>query len=139
VARRFADHINNIFGPGKRDGYCGHPEIETALVELFRVTAEAKYLALAQALVDRRGQRKMDGYRQWGAAYNQDHLPVREAGEVVGHAVRQLYLNAGVTDLYLESGEAALLEAERRHHLELELKAAGYEPASLDQPAPAAV
>lgn len=114
VARRFADHIHELFGPGKRNGYCGHPEIETALVELYRVTEYQKYLNLAQILVDRRGQNKMTGYDQWGSAYHQDHLPVRQAGEVVGHAVRQLYLNAGVTDLYLESGEAALLDAQQR-------------------------
>jgi len=114
VATRFADHIDALFGPGKRDGYCGHPEIETALVELCRVTGDEKYLRLAQVMVDRRGQGKMSGYRQWGPAYHQDHLPVRAAGEVVGHAVRQLYLNAGVTDLFLEGGDAALLDAQLR-------------------------
>jgi DUF1680 family protein len=114
VACRFADHINSVFGPGKRDGYCGHPEIETALVELHRVTQDQKYLDLAQVLIDRRGQNKMNGYGHWGAAYHQDHLPVRQANEVVGHAVRQLYLNSGVTDLYLETGETALIDAQRR-------------------------
>ncbi len=112
VAQRFADHILGIFGPGKRDGYPGHPELETALVELYRTTKEEKYLDLAQVLIDRRGQNKMDGYHQWGAKYQQDHLPVRQANEVVGHAVRQLYLNAGVTDVYLERGEGALLDAQ---------------------------
>jgi uncharacterized protein len=114
VACKFADHINSVFGPGKRDGYCGHPEIETALIELYRVTDNKSYLELAEVLIDRRGQNRMDGYGHWGAAYHQDHLPVRQADEVVGHAVRQLYLNAGVTDLYMETGEAALLEAQRR-------------------------
>lgn len=114
VATRFADHIDSIFGPGKREGYCGHPEIETALVELYRETGQKRYLDLAQAMVDRRGRRQMDGYGRWGAAYHQDHLPVRAAYEVVGHAVRQLYLNAGVTDLFIESGETALLDAQQR-------------------------
>ncbi len=114
VATRFADHIEEVFGLGKREGYCGHPEVETALVELYRVTGKEAYLQLAQVMVDRRGQNKMAGYGQWGPAYHQDHLPVRAATEVVGHAVRQLYLNAGVADLYLEGGDAALLEAQLR-------------------------
>ena len=114
VAARFADHIDQVFGPGRREGYCGHPEIETALVELYRATGEGRYLALAQAMVDRRGQRRLQGYGRLGPEYRQDHLPVRQVEEVVGHAVRQLYLNAGVTDLYLETGEAALLEAQQR-------------------------
>ena len=114
VATRFADHIDRVFGPGQREGYCGHPEIETALVELYRATGQARYLDLAKALIDRRGRRLMKGYHQWGPEYHQDHLPVREAGEVVGHAVRQLYLNAGVTDLFIETGEKALLDAQQR-------------------------
>ena len=118
VARRFADHILDVFGPGKRDGYPGHPEIEMALVELYRVTGEKRYLDLAQALIDRRGQRKMEATGS-GAHYHQDHLPVREAGEVVGHAVRQLYLNAGVTDLYLETGDKALLDAQLAQWLDM--------------------
>jgi DUF1680 family protein len=43
--------------------------------------------------------------------YWQDHKPVREADELVGHAVRQLYLLSGVADVYMETGEAALLDA----------------------------
>lgn len=46
-----------------------------------------------------------------GAKCFQDHLPVRESHAAVGHAVRQLYLNAGVTDTRLETGEQALLDA----------------------------
>ncbi|NNM86899.1 MAG: glycoside hydrolase family 127 protein, partial [Phycisphaerae bacterium] len=49
-----------------------------------------------------------------GPAYFQDHTPVRQATGVVGHAVRQLYLCAGVTDLFLETGESALLDCQQR-------------------------
>src|SRR4051812_40394008 len=52
IARRFADHIDATFGPGKRTATPGHPEIETALVELYRETGERRYLALAGFLVD---------------------------------------------------------------------------------------
>ncbi|MEJ5310825.1 MAG: beta-L-arabinofuranosidase domain-containing protein [Anaerolineae bacterium] len=111
VACRFADCIDGIFGPGKRDGAPGHPEIELALVELYRESGEQRYLNLAIFFIDARGKGRMRGYGRWGAAYHQDHVPVREALEVVGHAVRQLYLTAGVADAYLETGEQALMDA----------------------------
>ncbi len=115
VARRLADHIDSVFGPGKREGAPGHPEIELALVELYRETGERRYLALAQFFVDQRGRGMMRGDQHYyGPEYHQDRVPVRQAEVVEGHAVRQLYLTAGVTDLYLETGEAALLEAMQR-------------------------
>jgi DUF1680 family protein len=113
VARRFADYIDAVFGPGKRQGAPGHPEIELALVELYRETGERRYLDLAGFFVDQRGGGTMRGYRL-GPAYQQDHVPVREAAEVTGHAVRQLYLTAGVTDIYMETGEQALFDAMAR-------------------------
>jgi DUF1680 family protein len=110
VARRFADHIDSEFGHGKRQGAPGHPEIELALVELYRDTGERRYLDLAAFFVDQRGSGTMRGYGG-GSGYHQDRVPVREATEVEGHAVRQLYLTAGVTDIYVETGEQALLDA----------------------------
>ena len=111
VALRFVDHIYDLFGPAGRDGTCGHPEIETALVELFRVTGDQRHLDLAQLFIDRRGRNTMRGHAGYGPVYQQDHVPVRQATEVAGHAVRQLYLTTGVTDLYMERGEQALLDA----------------------------
>jgi uncharacterized protein len=110
VARRLADHVDGVFGPGRNEGTPGHPEIETALVELARLTGERRYLELAGFLVDTRGHETLQPAR-FGSAYFQDHVPVREATEVAGHCVRQLYLNAGMTDLHLETGEPALLDA----------------------------
>ena len=114
IARRFADHLDAIFGPGRRPGACGHPEIELALVELYRETGERRYLDLAGFFIDQRGHKTMRGYGSFGPEYHQDRTPVREASVVEGHAVRQMYLNAGVTDVYLETGEAALIGAMRR-------------------------
>ncbi|MCB8979926.1 MAG: glycoside hydrolase family 127 protein [Ardenticatenaceae bacterium] len=111
VTLRLVDHIYGLFGPGKREETCGHPEIEMALVELYRLTHNARHLELAQLFIDRRGTNKMRGHAGYGAVYQQDHLPVREAEEVVGHAVRQLYLTTGATDLYMETAENALLQA----------------------------
>ncbi|RKN03152.1 glycoside hydrolase family 127 protein [Streptomyces radicis] len=115
IARKFADHIDAVFGTGEGrvDGVCGHPEIETALVELFRVTGERRYLELARYFVDRRGHGLVPEGR-FGSRYWQDHVPVREADAVAGHAVRQLYLLAGVVDVYAETGDASLLAAAER-------------------------
>jgi len=110
VARRFADLLVDRFGPGGADAICGHPEIETALVELYRLTAERSYLHLAAKMIDLRGRGLLRA-GNLGDHYFQDHRPVREATSATGHAVRQLYLNAGATDVYLENGDASLLAA----------------------------
>ena len=110
VACRFADHIDVTFGPegsGRPiDSFDAHPEVETALAELYRETGEGRYLDLAGYFVDRHGH---------GAhhheVYCQDRVPVREADNVEGHAVRQLYLLAAAADLATETGEPALVEA----------------------------
>lgn len=109
VSKRFADHIDETFGPGKLESVPGHPEIEMALVELYRSTGEKRYLDLARFFIDYRGRGLIGG-----SPYHQDHCPVREAREMAGHAVRQLYLTSGMTDLYLETGESALLETLNR-------------------------
>ena len=114
VARRYADHIGSVFGPDRRRAAPGHPEIELALVELYRATGEKAYLDLAQFFIDERGHGVSGEPVMIGPEYQQDHVGVREASMVVGHAVRQLYLTTGVTDLYLETGEPALLDAMMR-------------------------
>ncbi|MEV6006969.1 beta-L-arabinofuranosidase domain-containing protein [Streptomyces sp. NPDC051976] len=107
VAVLFADNIDSVFGPDKPiDGFDAHPEVETALVELFRETGERRYLRLALHFVDRHG------HGVFGReTYCQDRVPLREAENVEGHAVRQLYLLAAAADLAAETGEAALREA----------------------------
>jgi len=114
IACRFADHICSVFGTDKRHGACGHPVVEMALVELFRVTGESRYLELAKFFIDQRGQNEMKGHRSYGPEYHQDHVQVRQVVEAAGHAVRQLYLASGVTDLFLETGEQALFDAMQR-------------------------
>jgi uncharacterized protein len=115
IATRFADHIDATFGPeeqGKRIGTDGHPEVEMGLVELARETGERRYLDLARFLVDVRGHGVLgDAYDRFGREYHQDHRPFRELDEIVGHAVRAVYLNAGVADIYAETGDPALGQA----------------------------
>lgn len=113
VARRFADLIVTRFGPAGTDGVCGHPQIETALVELYRTTGHQPYLALARRFIDLRGHALL-GPGEFGSAYFQDHEPVRQATEFTGHAVRQLYLLCGVVDVAVETGDDELLAAAQR-------------------------
>ncbi len=118
VAVRFADHICDLFGPeeeGKRPAVDGHEEIEMALVELFRVTGDRRYLQQARFFVDARGHGLLgEPYGRFDPSYSQDHKPLREQDEVVGHAVRALYLYSGAADVYAETGESELLDALRK-------------------------
>lgn len=126
VIRRYTDYIATIFGagPNQRRGYCGHPEIELALVKLFRLTKERRYLDLAKCFVDERGRqphyfdqeaiaRGEDPAAQYYGTYeySQSHLPVREQREVVGHAVRAMYLFSAMADLAGEFDDARLMAA----------------------------
>jgi len=122
---RYADHIDERFGPnpGQRRGYGGHPEIELALVRLYHATGEERYLALSKYLVEERGQpdphyydleaveRGEDPKNFWAKNYEycQAHAPLREHDKVVGHAVRVMYLMAGVADLAHEYDDPTLL------------------------------
>ncbi|HEX2701968.1 MAG TPA: beta-L-arabinofuranosidase domain-containing protein, partial [Solirubrobacteraceae bacterium] len=108
VACRFADLIDESFGSDARIAIDGHPGIEVALVELYRQTGASRYLKLADTLTTRRGAGMFAGDR-FDLSYYQDAEPVRGARSMAGHAVRALYLAAGVTDLYTETGDAELL------------------------------
>ncbi|RVC81291.1 glycoside hydrolase family 127 protein [Mesorhizobium sp. M4A.F.Ca.ET.022.05.2.1] len=123
---RYVDHIADTFGPepGKKKGYCGHEEIELALVKLARATGEQKYMDLAKYFIDQRGQqphyfdeearaRGTDpkAYHFKTYEYNQSHKPVREQDKVVGHAVRAMYLFSGMADVATEYGDDTLRAA----------------------------
>jgi DUF1680 family protein len=110
IAERFVRRIEAEVGPGKREWICGHPEFEMALVELYRTTGEARYLEFARTLVERRGHAIL-GPCRYSARYWQDHEPVRTALEPAGHAVRQIYLECGVVDVAVETGDRELLDA----------------------------
>ncbi len=129
VMLRYVDYIATVFGPaaGQRHGYCGHPELELALIRLAHATGEDRFLALARYFVDERGRlphyfeqealaRGEDPAQFWAGSheYNQSHRPVREQHEVVGHAVRAAYLYSAMADLAAEDGDAELLAACRR-------------------------
>ena len=149
VATKLADLFDREFGPGKKDYISGHEGIELALVKLSRATGEKRYLELAEAMIDRRGQkpsiferqfRELDPNRtvdflgkplrigEWyerfylkdpkkfDTRYAQDHLPVREQKEAVGHAVRAMFLYCGMADLVYEKSDARLWDASKALH-----------------------
>jgi DUF1680 family protein len=113
VAERAAASVERALGPNGREMIDGHPEIEMALVELYRATGERRHLDLAAAFIERRG-RGLLGAGRFGPGYWQDHLPVRDAPSAVGHAVRQLYLDSGAVDVAVETGDQGLLDAVHR-------------------------
>ena len=79
------------FGPGENQKHVpsGHPIIEMALVKLYRVTNDEKYLKLARYFIDETGK-GTDGHKL--SEYSQDHMPIVDQAEAVGHAVRFGYL-----------------------------------------------
>ena len=113
VAIRNADLICKTFGPNEgqihRPG--GHPIIEMALCKLYRVTGERKYLEQAFYFVEETG-RGTDGHRL--SAYSQDHEPILQQEEIVGHAVRAGYLYSGVADVAAFMGDTAYHNALQR-------------------------
>jgi DUF1680 family protein len=129
VACRLADCIDNVFGPGegKIHGYDGHQEIELALVKLYHVTGDQKYLLLSQFFLDERGKDpnfyEMEYRRRnqtkhfpmldmvFDRSYSQAHLPVREQLSAEGHAVRTVYMCSGMADVAAETGDLELLKA----------------------------
>jgi len=108
-AIRFADHIYDTFITKGFRCVDGHPEIEMALVELYRTVRDGRYLDLACFFVDNRGLGLIGG-----STYHIDHKPFRELSEIVGHAVRALYLNCGAADIYMETGDREIWEALQR-------------------------
>ncbi len=122
VADKLLDHVLATFSSAEGDGglvaICGHPLIETALVEHFRATGDERALRLAARQIDMRGRTDVglptssviDG-RPFALSYFLHHAPVRLRRTATGHAVRELYLQAGVVDVAAETRDDELLAA----------------------------
>jgi DUF1680 family protein len=127
AAIRYADYIDSVFGPGKRLEVPGHEEIELALIKLYAVTGEKRYLNLAVFFVDERGDPKRmtvekitppdkdpnaNTPQRWRPpSYMQDHLPVTSQLYATGHAVRAGYLYSAMADIAIETQERKYIPA----------------------------
>ena len=124
---RYVDHIASVFGPeaDKRKGYCGHEEIELALVKLARATGERKYMDLAKYFIDQRGQQPhyfdVEGRAHAGPI---PRITTSRPTNIIsrtsrcasrtrssGHAVRAMYLYSGMADIATEYGDDSLRAA----------------------------
>lgn len=131
AARRYADYVDSLFGmeEGKCKGYPGHEIAEMALVRLYEVTGEQKYLDLSRFFLDVRGSKPYyfereeeeqaqyenrpykPGKEEQLHEYYQAHKPVREQSEAVGHSVRAVYLYSGMADVARLTGDEEMFQA----------------------------
>ncbi|HEX6463331.1 MAG TPA: beta-L-arabinofuranosidase domain-containing protein [Vicinamibacterales bacterium] len=122
VAIKSADLMTRAFGPDKRRDVPGHEEVELALVKLYRVTGQQKYLDLAKFFVDERGETHSVQHPTFeqgnrflmynDLSYRQDQAPVAQQTSAVGHAVRATYLYSAMTDI------ATLIDDRLEHALD---------------------
>ena len=126
IMAKNADCIYEEFMHHNTIAYPGHPEVELALMRLWRATGNDKYMELAKHFVDVRGQKPNyffeieepnRGWNVWNGTaeintdYTQSTLPVREQKDAVGHSVRGVYLYTGMADVAKETNDAELLQA----------------------------
>ncbi|MBN2137623.1 MAG: glycoside hydrolase family 127 protein [Sedimentisphaerales bacterium] len=114
VATKNAELICSVFGPGARTDPPGHQEIEIGLCRLYRATGDEKYLDQAKFFLDQRGRlgnRGPDGRGGLYGSYSQDHKPVTEQTEALGHSVRAAYLYTGMADVAALTGNMDYIKA----------------------------
>lgn len=127
VMLKNVDHIYNVFVKGGHKGIPGHPEVELALLKMYRLTKEEKCLELAKHFINNRGldpsyyknELKNRDWTVWGNNasdndYQQSGKPLRELSVATGHAVRAVYLYTGMADLASETDDKELLDACKR-------------------------
>lgn len=118
IALKNADLVCSVFGPGKKHVAPGHEIVEMGLVKLYRITGKKEYLETAKDFIDERGRytgydpKSNDPFKN--GAYWQDHKPVVQQDEAIGHAVRAAYLYSGVADVAALTGDTAYLNAINR-------------------------
>lgn len=113
IALKNADLMVKTFGDGEGQisTVPGHQIIETGLIKLYMASGAEKYLHLAKYFLDNRGN--PENHKLFGP-YSQDHQPVIEQEEVVGHAVRAVYMYAAMTDIAVLMRDSAYNQAARQ-------------------------
>lgn len=114
VARKSADLAYKLFITEGRKRFCAHAGLELALVKLFRVTGDKRYLDLAKDWLLRRGQGHFPATPREKAEYHQDHKPTLEQDEIVGHAVRAIFFAQGIAEVACATGDEALAATARK-------------------------
>src|SRR5260221_5246318 len=115
IALKNADLVCSVFGHAKKHVAPGHEVIEMGLVKLYRITGKKEYLETAKYFIEERGHFK--GYDStssdpWkNGAYWQDHKPLVDQDEGIGHAVRAGYLYAAVADVAALTGDQQFVQA----------------------------
>lgn len=112
AAIEVANNLDSVFGPGRRYDIANHEELELALVKLYRVTGDRRYVTLSKFLVDTRGTRA--GGRELTGWYAQDDRPIREQQRAIGHCVRATYFYSAVADLAALTDDAGYNQAVER-------------------------
>jgi hypothetical protein len=117
AAIKYVDMMDQVYGPGKKAYISGHEGLKIGLIRLFRQTGDERYWKLAKFFLDIRGQ---DKYQREGGeyaddkTYAQNHKPVLEQSEAVGHAVRATYLYIPLTDIAALTGLPEYARADER-------------------------
>ncbi|MBQ8827255.1 MAG: glycoside hydrolase family 127 protein, partial [Oscillospiraceae bacterium] len=124
VMMKNTEHIYNRFITEKHEGFPGHPEVELALMKMYRCTGDEKCLELAEYFINARGcdpdfykkEKEARDWTVWGNNaednnYQQSGKPVREQTDATGHAVRAVYLYTGMADLAAETDDKELYNA----------------------------
>lgn len=133
IMLKYVDYIAKVFGrrPGQKRGYCGHEEIELALLKLYELTGDEKHLELAKYFIDERGQKpsyfsieaerrgeknlhRSNSVKKDDYVYCQAEKPLRELDEALGHAVRAGYIYSGMASLAAQTNDKKLFEACKR-------------------------
>lgn len=127
VMLKNVENIYNVFIENGHPGCPGHPEVELALMKMYRVTGDKKCLELAEHFINTRGtdpdfykrERAQRDWTVWGNNaedndYQQSGVPLRAAEKATGHAVRAVYLYTGMVDLAAETSDSELYSACKR-------------------------
>lgn len=122
---KYADYIEKCFKTEKTAKFVtpGHPELELALVKLYKATKDKRYLELSEYFIDEHGKHDCDKgafklesdlTQSFNDLYNQDEMPLKDRTTADGHCVRALYLYCGMADIAKLQKDDDLYNACRR-------------------------
>ncbi len=127
VMLKNTEHIYKVFIEEKHGGFPGHPEVELALMKMYRLTGNEKCLSLAEYFINSRGcdtdfykrELKARIWSVWGNdaennEYQQSNVPLRKAENATGHSVRAVYLYTAMADLAAQTSDSELYDACKR-------------------------